>query len=71
MNKKQKFIYHSGSQTGETVTIKGQGYKNKKNERGDLIGKLEIVVPKKIDDQEKALFEKLKNISKFSPRKNH
>ena len=41
----------------------------KNGERGKLIGKIEIVVPDKISKEEKEIFKKLKEISKFNPRK--
>ena len=58
----------NGVQSGETIKIPNKGYKNAKGERGNLIGKLEIVIPEKITSEEKEMFKKLKEISKFNPR---
>ena len=58
----------NGVQSGETIEIPNKGYKNAKGERGNLIGKLEIVIPEKITSEEKEMFKKLKEISKFNPR---
>lgn len=57
-----------GVQSGEKIKIPNKGYKQNDNKRGDLIAEIKIVVPKKLTKQEKTLFEKLKAISKFSPR---
>ncbi len=59
----------NGVQSGEVFEIPGKGYKMKNGERGKLIGKIEIVVPDKISKEEKEIFKKLKEISKFNPRK--
>lgn len=59
-----------GIQSGEKVKIPGKGYKDGKGGRGDLVAEVKIMVPKKMSDDEKALFEKLNTISKFSPRSN-
>lgn len=39
-----------------------------KDGRGDLIAEVKIMVPKKLTAEEKELYEKLKQISKFNPR---
>lgn len=59
-----------GIQSGEKVRIPQKGYKDGRGSRGDLIAEIKTVVPKKLTDDEKELFEKLKNISTFNPRKN-
>ena len=48
----------------------GKGYKDGKGSRGDLIAEVKIMVPKKLTNQEKEIFEQLNNISTFNPRKN-
>lgn len=39
-----------------------------KDGRGDLVAEVKIIVPKKLTKQEKELYEKMKEISKFNPR---
>jgi len=56
-------------ETGERIKIQGKGYKDGKGGRGDLIAEIKIMVPKQITEQEKELFTKMKEISKFNPRK--
>ena len=58
-----------GIQSGEKVRIPQKGYKDGRGSRGDLIAEVKTVVPKKLTEDEKELFEKLKTISKFNPRK--
>lgn len=57
-----------GIQSGERVKIPQKGYKDGRGSRGDLIAEIKTVVPKKLTEDEKELFEKLKNVSNFNPR---
>lgn len=59
-----------GIQSGEKVRIPQKGYKDGRGSRGDLIAEVKTVVPKKLTEDEKELFEKLKNISNFNPRRS-
>lgn len=59
-----------GIQSGEKVRIPQKGYKDGRGSRGDLIAEVKTVVPKKLTEDERELFEKLKNISDFNPRRN-
>ncbi len=58
-----------GIQSGEKVKIPQKGYKDGRGSRGDLIAEIKTVVPKRLTEDERELFEKLKNISNFNPRK--
>ena len=57
-----------GISSGETIKIPSKGYKDGKGGRGDLIAEIRIVMPKKITKEEKKLYQKLSEISKFEPR---
>ncbi len=59
-----------GIQSGEKVRIPQKGYKDGRGSRGDLIAEVKTVVPKKLTEDEKELFEKLKSISDFNPRRD-
>lgn len=59
-----------GTQTGEVIRIPNKGYKDGKGGRGDLVAEIKVMVPKKLSQDERILFEKLNKISKFNPR-NH
>ena len=66
---KTQIYIPSGIQSGETIEIPEKGYKNSKGERGKLIAQIKIVVPEKLTKEEKEIFKKLKEISKFNPRR--
>ena len=57
-----------GIQSGEKIKIPSKGYIDGRGGRGDLVAEIKTVVPKKLTEDEKELFEKLKAISKFNPR---
>lgn len=60
----------AGIQTKEQIVLKNKGYKDTKGQRGNLIVEAEIVVPKKLTNEEAELFQKLQKVSKFMPRTN-
>lgn len=66
---KTQIYIPNGVQAGEIVKIPEKGYKTQDGKRGELIGKIEIVVPEKLTQEEKEVFKKLKEISKFNPRR--
>ena len=66
--KAQVFI-PNGIQSGEKIEIPQKGYKNANGERGNLIAQVQIVVPDKLTKEEIDIFKKLKEISKFNPRR--
>lgn len=59
----------NGVQSGEIIEIPQKGYKTTAGERGKLIAQIKIVVPETLTKEEKEMFKKLKEISKFNPRK--
>ena len=58
-----------GIQSGEKIEIPEKGYKTPKGERGKLIAQIKIVVPDKLSKEEVEIFKKLKEVSKFNPRR--
>ena len=58
-----------GIESGEKVRISGKGYKDGKGGRGDLVAEVKIMIPKELSEDEVKLYEKLKEISSFEPRK--
>lgn len=58
----------NGVQSGETIEIPQKGYKTTDGQRGNLIAQIKIVVPDKLTVEEKEMFKKLKEISKFNPK---
>ena len=57
-----------GIQTGEKLRIPNKGYFASKEKRGDLIAEVKVVVPKHLSKEEKNMYKKLSEISKFNPR---
>ena len=66
---KTQIYIPNGTQSEEQITIPQKGYKNTIGERGDLFVKIKIVIPDKLTKEEKEVFKKLKEISKFNPRR--
>jgi curved DNA-binding protein len=58
-----------GSQSGQKLRLRGKGFPKKGGERGDLIARLKIVVPKDLTAREKELFAEMAKVSSFNPRK--
>lgn len=57
-----------GIQSGERIRIPGKGYKIGNGRRGDLVAEIKVMVPKNLTKEEKMMFEKLNQVSKFNPR---
>lgn len=66
---KTQIYIPNGIQSGEVIEIPEKGYKTTQGERGKLITEIKIVVPEKLSKEEKEMFKKLKEISKFNPRR--
>lgn len=58
----------AGSQSGEKLRIASGGYIDKDGNRGDLLLNIKIMIPKRMSEEEKELFLKLKDISRYNPR---
>lgn len=69
IDEETKVYIPQGIESGEKIRIPGKGYKDGKGSRGDLIAEVKIMVPKKLTNQEKKMFEELNNVSTFNPRK--
>ena len=57
----------AGSSTGRKMRLRGRGLPNPKGADGDLLAEVQVVVPKQLTDEEKTLFEQLKEASSFEP----
>ena len=58
----------SGTQTGQKLRVRGRGLPTRDGARGDLMVVTKVVVPAKVADAEKKLWELLARESKFNPR---
>ena len=61
-------IVPKGTQNGDMLWIPNKGYYKDENQRGNLVVKTEILIPKKLSDEEKRLFTELKNKSSFDTK---
>jgi DnaJ-class molecular chaperone len=59
----------AGAQSGQRLRLRGQGLNKRKGGRGDQFVRLKIVAPKSISDEERRLYEELRKVSHFDPRK--
>jgi curved DNA-binding protein len=58
----------AGSSSGRRLRLRGQGLPGPRGGHGDLYAQIKIVVPKKLSSEERELFERLAEVSKFNPR---
>jgi curved DNA-binding protein len=59
----------AGSSTGRKLRLRGQGMPAARGSAGDLYAVLKVEVPKKPTTEERELFERLAEVSKFNPRR--
>ena len=52
-----------GVDSGQSLRLRGKGWRNPKGDRTDQIVKLKIVTPKELTDKEKEYYEKLQQES--------
>ena len=57
-----------GTQSGQTLRLRGKGLPRQKGGTGDLLAEVRIVVPKTLNSRERELFEQLARDSRFQPR---
>lgn len=58
----------AGSQNGQKMRIRGQGFPGKGGTQGDLFIVLHVEVPSALSDDERKKWEELRQMSKFNPR---
>ncbi|MBK5196741.1 MAG: DnaJ domain-containing protein [Methyloceanibacter sp.] len=58
-----------GSNTGQTLRLKGRGIKSKSGASGDQLVKLTIVLPERIDEDLKSFAEKWRESHRYDPRR--
>lgn len=59
----------AGVRAGQKLRLGNKGYPVN-GKRGDQIVEIQIVVPKEISQQERELYEKIRQTETFSPRAN-
>jgi curved DNA-binding protein len=58
-----------GTSSGRRLRLRGRGLPNPRGSAGDLFADVRIVVPPKLSDRERELFEELARTSTFDPRR--
>jgi curved DNA-binding protein len=58
----------AGSSSGRKLRLRGEGMPGPRGGHGDLYADLQIVVPKRLDERERELYEQLAAASHFDPR---
>ncbi len=59
-----------GVQFGQRLRLTGKGYPISPGLYGDQIVEIDVVIPTALDDEEKALYQELRNLERFDPRAN-
>ncbi|MDJ0736498.1 MAG: DnaJ C-terminal domain-containing protein [Nostocaceae cyanobacterium] len=65
-----KMMIPPGVRSGQRLRLSGKGYPSDGGKRGDQLVEIQIVTPKDISDEERQLYEKLRQIETFKPRAN-
>ncbi len=60
----------AGVRAGQSLRLRGKGWRNPKGERTDQLVKIAIATPKDISQQEREYYEKIREIRTFNPRSN-
>jgi curved DNA-binding protein len=60
-----------GSSSGRKIRLTGKGYPDPRGGAGDLYAEIRIAVPENLSPEEKELFEKLAQVSSFTPPGQH
>jgi curved DNA-binding protein len=58
-----------GSSTGRRLRLRGQGMPNSSGPAGDLHAEVKVMVPPRLSERERELFEELGKVSTFDPRR--
>ncbi|MEV8047109.1 J domain-containing protein [Streptomyces griseoluteus] len=64
-----KVTVPAGSSSGRRLRLRGEGMPGPRGADGDLYAELRIMVPPKLGDKERELFEELAAVSSFDPRR--
>lgn len=65
-----KMTVPKGVKAGQRLRLANKGYPRSSGSRGDQLVEVQIVLPVEISNEERALYEKLRDIESFSPRKD-
>ncbi|MEC7524295.1 MAG: DnaJ C-terminal domain-containing protein [Myxococcota bacterium] len=57
-----------GSSSGRRIRLRGRGYPGKGGRRGDLYAEIQVMVPSEPTEEEKSLYARLAEVTRFDPR---
>lgn len=57
-----------GVRAGQSLRLRGKGWRNSKGDRSDQLVKIAIATPKDITQQEREYYQKIRDIRNFNPR---
>jgi curved DNA-binding protein len=57
-----------GTSSGKRLRLRGRGMPNPRGAAGDLFAEVKIMVPRRLTEEERRLFEQLAAVSTFDPR---
>ncbi|MBC6421067.1 MAG: J domain-containing protein [Hormoscilla sp. SP5CHS1] len=59
-----------GVSPGQRLRLANKGYPDSRGRRGDQIVEIQVVIPKEISPEEREVYEKLRQIEEFKPRRD-
>jgi len=65
-----KMTIPPGVRSGQRLRLANKGYPDAQGNRGDQLVEIKILIPKEISDQERELYQQLRQIETFNPRQN-
>jgi curved DNA-binding protein len=65
-----KVTVPAGSSSGRRLRLRGQGMPSPRGKPGDLYAEVKIMVPDRLSETERALFDELSRVSTFDPRRS-
>ncbi|ANV84852.1 molecular chaperone DnaJ [Picosynechococcus sp. PCC 7003] len=65
-----KMTVPKGVKPGQRLRLANKGYPRSSGSRGDQLVEVQLVLPPEITEEERALYEKLREVESFNPRKN-
>jgi curved DNA-binding protein len=65
-----KMTVPKGVRSGQRLRLANKGYLDGQGNRGDQLVEIQIVLPKNISDEERELYEKIRELETFKPRRD-
>ncbi len=59
-----------GIESGQILRLRGQGWRDPKGQRSNLLVRVKVVTPKAVNSQERELYEKLRQQRQWNPRRS-